>query len=98
LSSRFWKKADFFTAFIELDYLLSIKHIRLDPCSVRDALNNLYAEVDRVAAGAQDVSGDATRYARAALQATNDRSNRVTRGLIVRTLLLKAAASDVAAK
>jgi len=54
--------------------------------------------VDRVAAGAQDVSGDATRYARAALQATNDRSNRVTRGLIVRTLLLKAAASDVAAK
>jgi hypothetical protein len=31
LSSRFWKKADFFTAFIELDYLLSIKHIRPIP-------------------------------------------------------------------
>ena len=28
-SSRFWKKADFFTAFIELDYLLNVKNVRL---------------------------------------------------------------------
>jgi hypothetical protein len=97
-SSRFWKKADFFTAFIELDYLLNIKNVRLDPSLVREALNRLYAEVDRVAEGAQDVSGEAARYARAALQATNDRSNRVTRGMVVRTLLSTAAASPVAAK
>ncbi len=39
-SSRFWKKADFFTAFVELDYLLNIKKIRLDPAAAKNALNN----------------------------------------------------------
>jgi hypothetical protein len=103
-SSRFWKKADFFTAFVELDYLLNIKKILLDPRAVRNALNTLYAEVDRVAAvdraaeGEQGVSPDAIRYARAALQATNDRSNRVTRGTVVRDLLSKAALTPMVAK
>jgi hypothetical protein len=100
-SSRFWKKADFFTAFVELDYLLNIRRIRLDPSSVRDALNTLYAavdRVDRVPEGEQGVSPDAVRYARAALQATNDRSNRVTRATVVRELLSKAALTPVAAK
>lgn len=100
-SSRFWKKADFFTAFVELDYLLNIRKIRLDPSSVRDALNTLYVavdRVDRVPEGEQGISPDAVRYARAALQATNDRSNRVTRGTVVRELLSKAALTPVAAK
>jgi uncharacterized protein with ParB-like and HNH nuclease domain len=103
-SSRFWKKADFFTAFVELDYLLNIKKIRLNPSAVKDALNTLYAEVDRVAdvdriaEGDQGLSPEAVRYARAALQATNDRSNRLTRGTVVRELLLKAADSPMAAK
>jgi hypothetical protein len=103
-SSRFWKKADFFTAFVELDYLLNIKKIRLDPTAVRNTLNALYAEVDRVAAvdrvaeGEQGVSSDTIRYARAALQATNDRSNRVTRGTVVRDLLSKTALASLAAK
>jgi hypothetical protein len=97
-SSRFWKKADFFTTFVELDYLLNIKNMQLDPSLVREALNGLFAEVDRVAEGKQDVSGEAARYARAALQATNDRSNRVTRGTVVRNLLLTAIASPAAAK
>jgi hypothetical protein len=82
---------------------LNIRKIRLDPSSVKDALNALYAEVDRVAdvdrvtEGDQGVSPEA-RYARAALQATNDRSNRLTRGAVVRELLLKAAVSPMAAK
>jgi hypothetical protein len=104
-SSRFWKKADFFTAFVELDYLLNIKKILLDPRAVRNALNTLYAEVDRVPGverateGEQGVSPDAIRYARAAQQATNDRSNRVTRGTVVRDLLsTKAGLTPVAAK
>jgi hypothetical protein len=103
-SSRFWKKADFFTAFVELDYLLNIKKIPLDPRAVRIALNTLYAEVERVAAvervaeGEQSVPPDAIRYARAALQATNDRSNRVTRGTAVRELLSRAALTAAAAK
>jgi hypothetical protein len=77
---------------------------RIGARAVRNALNTLYAEVDRVAAvdraaeGEQGVSPDAIRYARAALQATNDRSNRVTRGTVVRDLLSKAALTPMVAK
>jgi hypothetical protein len=97
-TSRVWKKADFFTAFVEIDYLLAIKGIVLDPAAVRGVLETLYTQVDRVAGGATDVSGDAARYARAALQATNDRSNRVLRGTVVRTMPLDRAADAIAAK
>jgi hypothetical protein len=100
-SSRFWKKADFFTAFVELDYLLNVKKMLLGPSLVRKELSDLYSEVERVdqvPEAAQKVSPDAVRYARAALQATNDRSNRLTRGTVVRALLSKTACSALAAK
>jgi hypothetical protein len=89
---------------LDTTYCRCAKKIRLDPSSVKDALNKLYAEVDRVAdvdrvtEGDQWVSPEAVRYARAALQATNDRSNRLTRGTVVRELLSKAAISPMAAK
>jgi hypothetical protein len=105
LTSRFWKKADFFTAFVELDYLLNIKKVRLNPESVRDALNRFYTEVDRVGPSSPEesiggiiFSNEAARYARAALQATNDRSNRLTRAMTVRYILSEVAGSAVAAK
>jgi uncharacterized protein DUF262 len=87
-SSRFWKKADFFTAFVEMDYLMNVKKLCLEPRSTRDALESLYERVDRLSdATTLEGQSDIAHYARAALQATNDRSNRVTRGRIVRELL-----------
>lgn len=87
-SSRFWKKADFFTAFVEMDYLMNVKKLCLEPRLTREALENLYERVDRLGdATSLDGQSDIAHYARAALQATNDRSNRVTRGRIVRELL-----------
>ncbi len=98
-SSRFWKKADFFTAFVEIDYLLNVKKLVLEARSAREALESLYARVDRLGdATALDGQSEFALYARAALQATNDRSNRVTRGKIVRELLSSRNVKSVAAK
>ena len=46
-SSRFWKKADFFTAFVEIDYLLNVKKLTLEARPARKALEGLYERVDR---------------------------------------------------
>ena len=99
-SSRFWKKADFFTAFVEIDYLLNVKKLTLEARPAREALEGLYERVDRLGDTTPlDGQSDFTLYARAALQATNDRSNRVTRGRIVRELLSSSSsARSVAAK
>lgn len=97
-SSRLWKKADFFTAFIELDYLLNVRRQQIGPDAVRDTLAHLYGQVDQAGEGALDGTTEVGRYARAALQATNDRSNRVARGNVVRGLLATQAASPMAAK
>lgn len=99
--SRFWKKADFFTAFVEIDYLLNVRKLKLDAKAAREALEGLYNRVDRPGdVTTLDGQSDVERYARAALQATNDRSNRVTRGEIVRKLLSASNSStkSVAAK
>jgi hypothetical protein len=99
VSSRIWKKADFFTAFVEIDYLVNIKGMNLGPSIVERALDGFYAQVEKIAAGTgQDNSDDPARYGRAALQATNDRSNRVIRGTIIRNLLSATAINSIAAK
>ena len=100
LSSRFSKKADFFTAFVEFDYFLNVKRAPLNPALVCDGLEVLYNLVDGLPSNIISTSDltyftnvtqadpkDVLRYARAALQATNDRSSRVTRGTVVRKLL-----------
>jgi hypothetical protein len=78
---------------VEIDYSMNVKKQSLEPRPAREALNGLYERVDSLG----DVStfgaqSDVAHYARAALQATNDRSNRVTRGTIVRKLLSSASA------
>ena len=99
-SSRLWKKADFFTAFVEIDYLMNIKKLNLQPRIVREALEGLYERIEKLGdASGLDMQSDLAQYARAALQATNDRSSRVTRGRIVRELLSASASThSVAAK
>jgi hypothetical protein len=97
--SRIWKKADFFSAYIELHDIICKKRKRIAPRAIFDALGALYCEVE--AADANEVVTDesnvlrekpdsrteAAQYARAALQASNDRSSRITRGQIVRKRL-----------
>ena len=62
------------------------RHIVLTPTIIANSLGHFYSLVD----DAESHGGpetDPARYYRAALQATNDRSSRVTRGEIVRKLI-----------
>ncbi|MDV2985526.1 UNVERIFIED_CONTAM: DUF262 domain-containing protein [Methylobacteriaceae bacterium AG10] len=85
-TSRFWKKADFFSAFIEFDYIFHIEKAKLDPLKTQDVLTDFYNSVDRWSEDS-DLPSHVVKYARSALQATNDRSNRIARGTTLRDLL-----------
>jgi hypothetical protein len=85
-TSRLWKKADFFSAIIELHAAVYKRQRTLAPDAVALALTELYSKVDDPERRS-DPETDAARYYKAALQATNDRSSRVTRGEILRELL-----------
>lgn len=81
-NSRIWKKADFLSAFVEIDTLLTSYPDRIHPSVVVSNLESFYEKVDYD-------RGDglnglvANLYYKAALQASNDRLNRIRRGAII---------------
>ena len=87
-ASRVWKKADLLTLLVEVHRALLRQKLKLDPSEVRRKLKEFYGQVDEAdttqAGGDTD---DVRRYHRAAIQATNDRSSRITRGRIIARLL-----------
>lgn len=83
-SSRIWRKADLFSLIIELDAALNIKQLNLQPSEVVSVLQEFLSRIDtRMNEG----SLVHAVYYKAALQATNDRVNRIRRGLIIGSLL-----------
>jgi hypothetical protein len=82
-TSRLWKKADLFTAIIELHAGIFKRHEDLFAPAVAHSLAEFYSQVDDPSLHGGPES-DSSRYYRAALQASNDRGSRVTRGEIVR--------------
>jgi uncharacterized protein with ParB-like and HNH nuclease domain len=88
--SRAFKKADFFTLIVEL-YTLLIKEVRiLDVSRVRSEIDLFFEQVELAAIGEGDKESDAVRYYKAALQASNDRVSRITRGEIIQSVLHKS--------
>jgi hypothetical protein len=85
--SRLWKKADLFTVIVELDQVLHIKNLPLQPSDVVQTLQSFYDSIDT--SGAEGMGGVAAIYYKAALQASNDKVNRLRRGLIVGSLILR---------
>jgi Protein of unknown function DUF262 len=83
--SRIWRKADLFTALVETYELLCKVKLPLQPSNVVDTLNKFYVEVNK---GPLDQNSLAGIYYKAALQASNDRVNRVRRGIIIDGLIL----------
>lgn len=79
--SRVWKKADFFSAFIEIDNALNVENKPLHPSSTISRLEYFYALVDNADDNRSPV---AEIYYKSALQASNDRNNRVRRGIAIR--------------
>lgn len=85
--SRAFKKADFFTLFIELHTILLKEKIALDVSKTRAVIDNFFDQVDVASIGGVEVGSPPDIYYRAALQASNDRSSRIERGRLVNICL-----------
>jgi hypothetical protein len=85
--SRAFKKADFFTLFVEIHAALIRDRIALDVAETRSRLDGFYGEVDLASLGGVEDGSVADNYYKAALQASNDRSNRILRGAAIGEIL-----------
>jgi len=82
--SRAFKKADFFTLFVELHRIQFIETKPIDLVETGRSIRALYDRVESASLGGVSEEDDAMQYYKAALQASNDRRNRMTRGKITR--------------
>lgn len=85
-NSRAWRKAELLNLLVEVHRQMIKDSIALDPQKVRSNLVELYNRVNSVGSGGTD-SDEITGYYKAAIQATNDRSNRITRGAVIGKVL-----------
>jgi len=82
--SRAWKKADLFSLIVELTLLLNISDNGLQPGEVVQRLSEFYGSVEEAGLNQGNV---ASIYYKAALQASNDKINRIRRGIIMAGVL-----------
>lgn len=86
--SRPAKKADFFTLFVELYRGVFNKERNIDISIARNDLDTFYNEVEGASSSGDS---DYSRYYKATLQASNDRSSRILRGEIISKIIEEAA-------
>lgn len=86
-TSRTYKKADFYTLFVEIYRALIKDRLSLDVAVLRANLESFYAAVELVASGQSSDNENALKYYKAALQASNDRGSRILRGDIISQLI-----------
>lgn len=84
-SLRVWKKADLFTLIIELDRILNLAEAELQPHVVVENIESFFLRIKD--AHIEDTTLPGIYY-KAALQASNDRLNRVRRGAIIEGVLI----------
>ncbi len=89
--SRIWKKADLLTAAVELDLALNVDRRKLEPSQV---LMNISAFYDAVDLQATEIH---SLYYKAALQASNDRVNRLRRAVIFSGVLRELTGAQILA-
>ena len=87
--SRAWKRSDLLTLLVEVHRLLIRKRSDLNPGDVRERLSRFYDEVDNRELLEETVTPKSILdiYYNAAVQATNDRGNRIRRGEIIEAIL-----------
>jgi hypothetical protein len=84
-NSRIWKRSDLFTVIVSLDRKL-VDRVALSPIDVISRLESFYGDVD--SQGMTSMSVAVGAYAKAAIQASNDRINRIRRGVIIENVLI----------
>jgi len=82
--SRAWKKADLFTLIIEIDQIFTTTGKKLSPSVAVEYLTEFYNTVESAGVNEPTIY---SIYYKAALQASNDRINRVRRGVIIAGVL-----------
>jgi len=82
--SRIWKKADFLSAFIELDNKINIESAPIEPIFVLEKLTEFYENVDK---RTESMLSIYNIYQKSAVQASNDRNNRIRRGFIIQGII-----------
>jgi len=82
--SRVWKKGDLLTLIIELDHAINLDNIALSPSELVERLERFYRSTDEAGLGGHPLY---STYYKAALQASNDRINRMRRGFIIGRIL-----------
>jgi len=92
-SSRAWKKADFYTLFIELDRALHRDAASLDAKALGTALQVFFEKVENARKDPDAPVPDkaVSDYLAATLQSTNDRSARVARASAIRPIILRTS-------
>jgi len=90
--SRVWKKADLFTLVVELDSLWHSTGDSLQPIDCLERLESFFGRIEPTSIGLANLP---SVYYKAAIQATNDKVNRLRRGIIVGGLLSGVPESDI---
>jgi hypothetical protein len=90
--SRAWKKADLFTLFTEIDRALHIDGRKLQPSETVEILEPFYKGVEDANLTDSNIRGI---YYKAALQGSNDRINRVRRGIIIDCALRRLSEDEI---
>lgn len=90
--SRIWRKADLFTAVVELDRLINIDCVSLQPSDVVERASSFFAMIDTNAINPSSLPGI---YYKATVQASNDRVNRVRRGVIFSGIILNRSEEEI---
>ncbi|ULN81112.1 DUF262 domain-containing protein [Pseudomonas sp. Y5-11] len=93
--SRAWKKADLFTLFVEIDRILNLDGTPLTPSFVIESLSQFYNQVESSSVSEPTIH---SIYYKAALQASNDRINRLRRGVVIESILLNVPEPSIMLK
>jgi hypothetical protein len=91
-NSRIWRKADLFTFMIELDNAINIKKLNLQPSEIVNIIQDFLSGINPKMTEGSLVHA---LYYKAALQATNDKINRLRRGFVVEELLEKKSIKEI---
>lgn len=83
--SRLWKKSDLFSTLVQLDIALQSGNAP-SPTEVVERLEQFFRRVDEQGIESNDPA--ISMYAKASIQASNDRLNRIRRGVVIEAVLM----------
>jgi len=83
-NSRIWRKADLLSVVVELDLMSQEGYDLPQPSELLETLKEFYSDINNASLEDDNIAGV---YYKAAMQATNDRINRLRRGYIIGGLI-----------